>query len=123
MEGNATRMSTNEELRFLARILCGPQTGALFSNRHKGHWGNQSLDWLCARAREELHELQVAIRAFNGADEDALGRTLEALEHECADVANFVAMILDVARARVHEHNEQRESEVDRAPRRPTDGQ
>lgn len=59
----------------------------LAANRHKRMWSEDTNAVLLARAREELDELQQALE--NG--------DMEEICNECADVANFMAMIHDNA--------------------------
>ena len=54
-------------------------------NQHKKHWDTVTNKWLLERLKEEVKELEEALLLNN--DED--------VRLECADVANFAAMIAD----------------------------
>jgi hypothetical protein len=56
----------------------------LEKNSHKSHWNTVTNAYLLKRMKEEILELE---NALNGDGEDAC--------LECADVANFAAMIYD----------------------------
>lgn len=83
-------MSTPGEERQLVDTLRGVQLKALRTNRWKGHWHEESVAWLLKRLHGELGEL-VEVLMADKPDPDAV-------ERECADVANFAAMIADNAR-------------------------
>ena len=57
----------------------------LRQNCHKAHWDTVTNYWLLARLNDEVRELQDAM--MNDAP--------ELIADECADVANFAAMIAD----------------------------
>jgi len=57
----------------------------LFKNRFKAHWSTVPQSYLLERLKEELVELEEALREGVG------------IESECADVANFAMMIADNA--------------------------
>ena len=52
-------------------------------NAHKAHWQTVTNQWLFDRLKQEVAELENALA--DGID----------IVHECADVANFAAMIAD----------------------------
>lgn len=53
-------------------------------NRHKAHWSTVTNSWLLERLKEEVQEL-----------EDAMRGNSDNVPMEAADVANFAAMIAD----------------------------
>lgn len=55
-------------------------------NKQKAHWSTVSNDWLLTRLKEEVSELECALESGEG------------IVYECADVANFAAMIADNVR-------------------------
>lgn len=59
----------------------------LLLNDHKGGWRDEEISWLIGRAREELAELEDAVRQKRP--------VLEVLG-EAADVGNFAMMVADV---------------------------
>lgn len=76
-------------------------------NRAKDAWTGANMSWLAARACDEVLELVEAVKGYEACmteytDSAALTSDLEErlthLESEAADVANFAAMIVDVAR-------------------------
>lgn len=60
----------------------------LRANRHKPLWTRDEIVDLFSRAKDEMAELADAIK-----DND-----IEDIANECADVANFMAMIMDNAK-------------------------
>ena len=58
-------------------------------NKHKAHWSTVRVSWLLDRLKEEVAELDRAMYDLNITD-----RRSEIIS-ECADVANFAAMIAD----------------------------
>jgi len=58
-------------------------------NKNKAHWSTVPQGWLIKRLREELEELEYALFTYESTPED--------IAKECADVANFAAMISDNA--------------------------
>lgn len=114
MEGNATRPRAEGENERLVDLLRQHQLEKLAENEHKGHWGNESPRWLLQRARQELEEeLQKALerwstllhfawsdpgeRGYVHVSQEELAAAARDVARECADVANFVAMIADNA--------------------------
>jgi len=75
--------------REMVRRLSQYQLLKLSENSHKGGWIDESLEWLLTRLLDEVQELKAEIRAPY--------RDPELIARECADVANFAGMILDVA--------------------------
>lgn len=57
----------------------------LRQNSHKAHWNTVTNYWLLARMMDEIRELQDAMATDSP----------EMIADECADVANFAAMIAD----------------------------
>ena len=58
----------------------------LTANRRKGHWGNETIEYLLRRLNEEMAELFDAI---------ATNRPYSEIGEEAIDVANFAMMIAD----------------------------
>ena len=66
----------------------------LKENDHKSGWGNLTSSYLLLRLREEVDELEHAIRS---------GKSSKEVISEAADVANFSMMLADNARyGRLH---------------------
>ena len=63
----------------------------LRENAHKGHWSTVDAQQLLEMLRAEVVELGEAFA----------GESIEAIVRECADVANFAAMIADVEKGSV----------------------
>jgi len=61
----------------------------LWANRRKGGWDATTTEYLFRRLLDEVAELYAAWHV-SGADP-----THEAVERECADVANFAMMIAE----------------------------
>ena len=71
----------------------------LRDNDHKGGWQDCEPDWLLTRLRQEVNELDEAMRKGTIARHDESGRTSDwpaDVPREAADVANFAMMIVDV---------------------------
>ena len=88
-----------DEVRILTQLL-GVCAEKLRDNEHKPDWNEPigdtlgSMIWLMVRLSEERDELKAAIKhAVDDESEAALGEVIR----EAADVANFAAMIVDVA--------------------------
>jgi len=79
------------EERRLVDVLRPFQLSKLEEYRAKGHWANASRFGLIRMLQIEVDELIDAIASKKPANEVA---------RECADVANFCAMIADIALAR-----------------------
>lgn len=73
------------EIRSEVRRFAERMEKQLAANDHKGHWADCDSEWLLARARDELAELEQAI----------LDCDSEAIRNEAADAANFCMMICD----------------------------
>ena len=58
----------------------------LDKNEHKGGWQNCDNEYLLKRLKEEVDEVETAIK-YN--------KSLKYIMSECADVANFAMMIAD----------------------------
>lgn len=81
-----------EEERRLVDQLRVYQLQKLEARRAHGHWGDDSVSALFAKLRKELEELHFELFYRPG--------TPEQIARECADVANYAAMIADVVKAR-----------------------
>jgi NTP pyrophosphatase (non-canonical NTP hydrolase) len=82
------------EPRPVIRFLAAFQESALRKHdktRGEQGWLRESPEWLVTRLVEETEELMLAIQAFRHENDNA-GQVIK----ECADVANFAAMIADV---------------------------
>jgi hypothetical protein len=82
-------MSTQEEEIELIDTLYNRCLMKLRQNRHKKHWLSMSLNDAFNRACEELEELKEAIIE---------NKPVYEVYNECADVANFIAFIMDIYR-------------------------
>jgi NTP pyrophosphatase (non-canonical NTP hydrolase) len=80
-------MSKLHEEQDIVRRLSFWQLRKLRENRYKRHWRKDSTDALLLHLRSEIIELHASIRRKDAPITVAL---------ECADVANFAAMIADV---------------------------
>ena len=76
----------NEEKRIVEQLSAAMLT-KLALNRHKPNWAGENNDRLLELARDKLSDLALALYA---------GRTDDAMM-ECADAANYLAMIADNA--------------------------
>lgn len=76
----------------------------LILNNHKVHWSNCNNGYLLHRLREEVKELDAALRDFRFFARDK-EETRQAVIKECADVANFAMMIADNMANKVGENN------------------
>lgn len=65
-------------------------------NNHKAHWAHAPDRYLLRRLREELKELEAAIRKDQRAEFQDLPRTEAEVREEAVDVANFAMMIFDI---------------------------
>lgn len=79
-------MSIKEQELHLVNNLGRIQLEKLRLNCRKSHWGDCSIPWLVKRLQEEVGELFEAL-LFDG--------DCYEIEQECADIANFAAMIAD----------------------------
>lgn len=59
----------------------------LDANSHKSGWWRESPRWLLNRLKQEVRELERAIKRKQPS---------ERIRHEAADVGNFAAMVADV---------------------------
>ena len=82
-------MSAEFEEHGIVYALVAVMKRRLQANRHKSHWSYDSQLDLLKKLRAEVEELDEAIK---------LGSV--TIIDECADVANFAAMIADKARGR-----------------------
>ena len=80
-------MSVHNEEKRIVEQLSAAMMAELSVNRHKPGWLGDNLPDLFLRVEDELTELQLAIETGNHRD----------VLTECADAANFLAMIADVA--------------------------
>ena len=76
-------MSNEEEEETIVNNLASYMKWKLRNNAHKEHWRQTPIQVLLRRLREETNELEKALEHGN------------FVQEECADVANFAAMILD----------------------------
>lgn len=95
-------VSLSGEVRPQVLVLAKAMEVKLRRNDHKGQWqafGPGGPAWFLARLREELAELEEAVRlqSENPGDADLAYDVL----FEAADVANFAAMVADVAYGRL----------------------
>jgi hypothetical protein len=81
-----TRRQREEHVR-LVYFIAGPMLKKLDANADKAHWRASSIEYLLRRAHDELIELRKAVNSGN----------VENIVLEAADLANFAAMIADVA--------------------------
>lgn len=84
-----------EEERRLVDQLRVYQLQKLDEHRWKGHWEGDDLELLMILLRSEVRELEYEL--FEGG---SAGVSTRKVLLECADVANFAAMIADVVKAR-----------------------
>ena len=83
-------MSRQAEEQEAVQLLGGWMEAKLRDNAFKPHWNTESNDDLIMRALEEMSELNEALQEIETTeDRDAIKAAIE----ECADVANFMAMI------------------------------
>ena len=80
-------MSVYIEEERIVKQLSNAMMTRLAVNRHKPNWIGEKPDRLLELAREKLSELALALYA---------GRTKDAVM-DCADAANYMAMISDIA--------------------------
>lgn len=64
----------------------------LAENDHKRHWNSCAVSYLLQRLRDEVVEVEVAVRNYQVAESTQKGREVA---RECADAANFALMIAD----------------------------
>ena len=80
-------MSVHIEEKRIVEQLSAAMLTKLALNRDKSHWTHEKPDRLLELAREKLSELALALYG---------GRTGDAVM-DCADAANYLAMISDIA--------------------------
>ena len=73
----------------------------LRKNAHKAHWNTVDQSWLLGRLKVEVEELS-----------NAINHTPSEIIQECADVANFAAMIADNARKACNQYGRHLDSTV-----------
>lgn len=76
------------------------QLEKLEEHRGKGHWGGDDLELLMILLRSEVAELAYELDASGW---PGVPGAAEKIARECADVANFCAMIADLALSRAEE--------------------
>lgn len=84
-------MSQPHEEERIVRNLGEVMLSKLRANSHKRGWDEDKVSSLLDRLSDEVDELH---EAYYGT------ATAEEIASECADVANFAAMIMDVTRER-----------------------
>ena len=82
-------MSTHTEEKRIVEQLSAAMMTKLALNRHKSTWLGERPDHLLELARNKLSALNLALYG---------GRTKDAVM-DCADAANYLAMIVDIALA------------------------
>ena len=82
-EGDLRRINKEAVRRFGLQM-----TENLNNNIHKGHWKGENNGYLLSRLREEIQELEDALRS---------GTDPKTIQQEAADIANFAMMIADNA--------------------------
>lgn len=88
-EGGPSRIAEGAQAeRAIVAYLGQRQLEKFAENRHKPHWERASCRYLLGRLRQEVNELEIAMAKGHFAPAD------EVIS-ECADVANFAAMIAD----------------------------
>lgn len=101
--------STEAQERALVDFLRERMLIKLRANAYKGHWSVETFRYLMVRLRNETDELAAAWRwsqkqrtvgtATFGTYLTAMtNEQRDAIIDECADIANFCAMIADIAR-------------------------
>ena len=97
-QAEVIRMTLNDvygEVREEVRDFAIEMEERLRANDYKGGWKNELPQFLIARVREELEELDEAVdRIRANCLEDELA---DNVWHEAADVANFAMMVADAA--------------------------
>ena len=59
-------------------------------------WKEEDPDWLLGRAKEELEEVEGALKKLNTSlNNEHYKKRLKYVAKECADVSNFMMMIVD----------------------------
>jgi len=94
-------MSRKEQEQHLVTVLSEMCLEKLKENRDKVHWNQVGFDWLFARLKDEMAELEEAVR---------LQKPAIDVWKEAADVANFAAFIADNFMSRGLRSDVQRES-------------
>ena len=93
-EARADALDVRPQVAAFARLM----EKVLRDNDHKGGWDDCKPSWLLARLKQEVDELDEAMRKGTIARRDASGRTSDwpaSIPREAADVANFAMMIAD----------------------------
>ena len=91
LKADALLVDVRTEVRAFAREM----EDRLRANDYKGGWKSEFPQWLIARIRDELEELNAAVDRIraNGLESDLV----ENVWHEAADVGNFAMMVADAA--------------------------
>ncbi|WP_260866687.1 hypothetical protein [Bacillus pumilus] len=89
-------MNIREEVARFSELM----EDKLKANDHKGGWDECSIDFLTYRLREEQAELFEALRLYHRFPSND---TRKRVEDECADVANFSMMIVDLINKNMEE--------------------
>ncbi|MEG7342529.1 hypothetical protein V6E27_28690 [Bacillus cereus] len=77
-----------EEVKWFAEQM----ESKLQENDHKGGWQDCDLQWLVKRLKEEVNELESALKDFS----ISFNEYSENVIKESADVSNFSMMIADI---------------------------
>ncbi|EJR71386.1 hypothetical protein JDS76_26155 [Bacillus cereus] len=77
-----------EEVKWFAEQM----ESKLQENDHKGGWKDCDLQWLVKRLKEEVNELELALKDFP----ISFNEYSENVIKESADVSNFSMMIADI---------------------------
>lgn len=85
-------MSTVEEEKRICELLTGRMRLKLRKNCVKAHWLEQETYELWYRLKDEVYELDHALLGYKT---NPSSSNFKNVLNECADVANFAAMIMD----------------------------
>ena len=88
----AEHVSTRPAVQTFAQLM----ERELRENDRKGGWQQMKIDWLLKRLRQEVDELEAALKSNDIAN----------IEAECADVGNFAMMVADNARTKIELYGE-----------------
>lgn len=78
-----------DEERAIVEYLGRCQLDKFSDNRHRAHWAHVTCRYLLGRLRQEVGELEAEM------EKGYATRPADYVVSECADVANFAAMIAD----------------------------
>ena len=79
-------MAEHEDIKRLTMGLSNEMIPKLATNIHKGGWNEMTQQQILDRIKDEVIELETSINNNEGD---------EAVKKECADIANFCAMMID----------------------------